>query len=66
VQNFAKTARTNFVKTAVNTLETAYVERAPYKKKLETAKQKPVSYVVSADVKALFPSLYRNTVTKTN
>ena len=30
--------------------------------KLETAKQKPVFYIV-ADVKALYPSLYRDTVT---
>jgi len=41
----------------------AYVERTPYKK-LETAKQKPVFYIVAADVKALYPSLYRDTVTK--
>jgi len=33
-------------------------------KKLETAKQKPVFYIVAADVKALYPSLYRDTVTK--
>ena len=33
-------------------------------KKLETAKQKPVFYIVRADVKALYPSLYRDTVTK--
>jgi len=32
-------------------------------KKLETAKQKPVLYIV-ATVKALYPSLYRDTVTK--
>jgi len=31
---------------------------------LETAKQKPVFYIVAADVKALYPSLYRDTVTK--
>ena len=30
---------------------------------LETAKQKLVSYIVAADVKALYPSLYRDTVT---
>ena len=39
------------------------MERAPYKK-LETGKQKPVFYIVAADVKALYPSLYRDTVTK--
>ena len=33
-------------------------------KKLETAKQKPVFYIVATDVKALYPSLYRDTVTK--
>ena len=33
-------------------------------KKLETAKQKPVFYIVAADVKALYPSLYGDTVTK--
>jgi len=33
-------------------------------KKLETAKQKPVFYIVAANVKALYPSLYRDTVTK--
>ena len=33
-------------------------------KKLETAKQKPVFYFVAADVKALYPSLYRANVTK--
>jgi len=33
-------------------------------KKLETAKQKPVVYIVSADVKAVYPSMYRETVTK--
>ena len=33
-------------------------------KKLETSKQKPVFYIVPADVKALYPSLYRDTVTK--
>ena len=27
-------------------------------KKLDTAKQKPVFYIVAADVKALYPSLY--------
>ena len=32
--------------------------------KLETAKQKPMFYIVAADVKALYPSLYRDTVTK--
>ena len=34
-------------------------------KKLETAKRKPVFYIVAADVKALYPSLCRDTVTKT-
>jgi len=34
-------------------------------KKLENAKQKPVFYIVAADVKALYPSLHRDTVTKT-
>jgi len=33
-------------------------------KKLDTAKQKPVFHIVAADVKALYPSLYRDTVTK--
>jgi len=33
-------------------------------KKLETAKQKPVVHIVSADVKAVYPSMYRETVTK--
>ena len=33
-------------------------------KKLDTAKQKAVFYIVAADVKALYPSLYRDTVTK--
>ena len=33
-------------------------------KKIETAKQKPVFYIVAADVKALYPSLHRDTVTK--
>ena len=33
-------------------------------KKLETAKQKPVFDIAAADVKALYPSLYRDTVTK--
>jgi len=33
-------------------------------KKLETAKQKPVFHIVAADVKALYPSLYRDTMTK--
>ena len=33
-------------------------------KKLETAKQKPVFYIVAADVKALYPSFYRDTVTE--
>jgi len=33
-------------------------------KKLETEKQKPMFYIVAADVKALYPSLYRDTVTK--
>jgi len=33
-------------------------------KKLETVKQKPVFYIVAADMKALYPSLYRDTVTK--
>jgi len=32
--------------------------------KLETAKQKPVFYIVAADVKALYPSLYGDIVTK--
>ena len=39
------------------------MERALYKN-LETAKQKPVFYIAAADVKALYPSLYRDTVTK--
>jgi len=64
VQNFAKTARTNFVKTAVNTLETCLCGKSALQKKLETAKQKPVFYIVAADVKTLYPSLYRDTVTK--
>ena len=34
-------------------------------KKLEIAKQNPVFYTVAADVKALYTSLYRHTVTKT-
>ena len=33
-------------------------------KKIETAKQKTVFYIVAADVKALYPSLYRDTVLK--
>jgi len=33
-------------------------------KKIETAKQKPVFYIVATDVKALYPSLHRDTVTK--
>ena len=33
-------------------------------KKLETAKQKPVFYIVAANVKALYPSLYKDTATK--
>ena len=33
-------------------------------KKLETTKQKTVFYIVAVDVKALYPSLYRDTVTK--
>ena len=33
-------------------------------KKLETAKQKSVFYIAAADVKELYPSLYRDTVTK--
>jgi len=33
-------------------------------KKLETAKHKPVFYIVAADVKALYPSVYRDTVSK--
>ena len=33
-------------------------------KKTETAKQKAVVYIVAADVKPLYPSLYRDTVTK--
>ena len=33
-------------------------------KKLETAKKKTVFYIVAADVKALFPSLRRDTLTK--
>jgi len=33
-------------------------------KKLETAKQNPVFYIVAADVKAIYLSLYRDTVTK--
>jgi len=35
-----------------------------FTKKLESTKQKPVFYIVAADVKALYPSLYRDTVTK--
>ena len=62
--NFAKTARTNFVKTAVSTLETCLCGKSALQKKLETAKQKPVFYIVAADAKALYPSLYRDTVTK--
>ena len=61
VQNFAKTARTNFVKTAVSTLE---MWKEHLTKKLETAKPKPVFSIVAADGKALYPNLYRDTVTK--
>ena len=64
MQNFAKTARTNFVKTAVSTLETCLCGKSALQKKLETAKPKPVFYIVAADVKALYPSLHRDTVTK--
>jgi len=43
----------NFLKTAVSTLETCLCGKSALQKKLDTAKQKPVFYIVAADVKAV-------------
>ena len=40
------------------------MERTPYKKTRNCKVKKTVFYIVAADVKALYPSLYRDTVTK--
>ena len=61
---FCKNCPNNFCQDSRQCIGDLLMWKERLTKKLETAKQKTVFYIVAADVKALYPSLYRDTVTK--